>query len=191
MYDTIRETVFGRIVNVTSGGKFFPPEEQRDPSLLQRYTVIKSPSASDPSIQTGTEARVHDTEKGSDYQLVDWNDNDPEVCNTSIGKNSFSLLVVESQELVDTQKVLCHFPDLPLNDFGIHRIGNIYCRARGSNTRIPCQRDSSSAWPYAVCYWLCARTNDMGMVLELSYVGDVQQADKHTGPYVGSSFLRP
>jgi hypothetical protein len=94
MRDLIRETVFGRLVHLLSRGKLFPPEEQRDPSRLQRYIVTKSASTSGTSIRANIDALEsgdadppkgdipnRDPEKGGDFQLVDWIPNDPEVRN--------------------------------------------------------------------------------------------------------------
>jgi hypothetical protein len=99
MNNLLRETVFGRLVHLVSGGKFFQPEEQRDPSRLQRYIITKSASTSDESIRAtanaandpkgdnekGSDADTLnggdkvDPEKGNDFQLIDWIENDPEV----------------------------------------------------------------------------------------------------------------
>jgi hypothetical protein len=82
MHDLIRETVFGRIVHLASRGKLFPPEEQRDPSRLRRYIITTSASTSGTSVKAATdslEGEKVDSEKGSDFQIVDWIENDPEV----------------------------------------------------------------------------------------------------------------
>jgi hypothetical protein len=98
MNGLFRETVFGRIVHLASGGKLFQTEEQRDPSRLQRYMLAKSASTSDESIKTAIEVPALrtrdaekdgssdtlcgdnvDAEKGSDYELIDWLENDSEV----------------------------------------------------------------------------------------------------------------
>ena len=82
MHGLIRETVFGRLVHLASRGKLFPQEEQRDPSRLQRYMMTESASTSETCVQAATdslEGEKVDTEKGSDFQLVDWIENDPEV----------------------------------------------------------------------------------------------------------------
>lgn len=80
MQDLIRETVFGRLVHLASGGKLFPPAEQRDPSRLQRYIVTKSASESEASITAATDDNEKvNPEKGKDFELIDWIENDPEV----------------------------------------------------------------------------------------------------------------
>lgn len=100
MNDLFRETVFGRLVNLASGGKVFTPTEQRDPSILQRYIITKSGSTSDESIKDPATAPAGekldagkdsdadtlngakpDAEKGRDFQLIEFLENDPEVRN--------------------------------------------------------------------------------------------------------------
>ena len=82
MRSFFRDTVFGRIANLASGGRAFPEEEQRDRSRLQRYVVKKIPLDSETSTEAGqdnTKAEKIDPERGNDFQLVDWIENDPEV----------------------------------------------------------------------------------------------------------------
>jgi hypothetical protein len=87
MQDLIRETVFGRLVHLASGGKFFPTPEQRDPSILQRYIVNKSASGSETSITAPEDAtpdpdnekKANNPEQGRDFELIDWLENDPEA----------------------------------------------------------------------------------------------------------------
>jgi len=82
MHDLIRETIFGRIVHLASRGKLFPSKEQRDPSILQRYTIKKSASTSETTVGVATDApkgEYVDLEKGSRFQVADWIGNDPEV----------------------------------------------------------------------------------------------------------------
>ena len=118
MTDLFRETVFGRTVNLLSGGKIFAQEEQLDPSLIQRYTLPKDSSSSpasstnrnidDKEVETAKAkedanqkkcARLlkgtdHDVcaslENGKDCQLVAWSENDPHnPRNWSYGKKIF------------------------------------------------------------------------------------------------------
>ena len=92
MASLIGESTLGRIANLVSGGKLFPPAEHRDPSLLEKFRTSKSPaSASGTSVSpdaTSPEGenvdlekveKVTDPENGKDYLLVDWTENDPEV----------------------------------------------------------------------------------------------------------------
>jgi hypothetical protein len=98
MNGLFRETVFGRIVHLASGGKLFRTEEQLDPSRLQRYMLTESASTSTESVRTAVEVPALptgdaeknsssdtlrgdkvDPEKGSDYELIDWLENDSEV----------------------------------------------------------------------------------------------------------------
>lgn len=91
MKELFRETVFGRLVRLASGGKFFAYEEELDPSTLQKYL----PSASESSSTTPPQDERRDTnqeddkgsgsekssaptdqEKGADHLLVDWAPND-------------------------------------------------------------------------------------------------------------------
>jgi hypothetical protein len=78
MQDLVRETVFGRFVHLASRGKLFAPAEQRDPSKVQRYFLAKSGSSSGTSLNA-LEGDKIDREKGSDYELIDWGENDSEV----------------------------------------------------------------------------------------------------------------
>lgn len=100
MNDLISETVFGKLAYFASRGKLFQPPEQRDPSRLQRYIITKPVSLSGESVKdtasTGNNDPTKsdnekgsdtdtlrgslkvDAEKGSDVQLVDWLENDPE-----------------------------------------------------------------------------------------------------------------
>jgi hypothetical protein len=82
MYDLIRETFFGRIVHLASRGKLFPAAEQRDPSKVQRYTTIKSvftSRTSECATPDAPEGEKVDPESGRNFQLVEWDENDPEV----------------------------------------------------------------------------------------------------------------
>ena len=82
MYDLIRETFFGRIVHLVSRGKLFLTAEQRDPSKVQRYTIIKSiftSRASEYVTPDALEGEKIDPESGRNSQLVEWDENDPEV----------------------------------------------------------------------------------------------------------------
>jgi hypothetical protein len=82
MYELFRESFFGRIGHFVSGGKLFLQEEQRDPSRLQRYIVTKSASDSDTSVERHTDELNRENatlEKGKDFELIDWLENDPEV----------------------------------------------------------------------------------------------------------------
>ncbi|KAI9789149.1 MAG: hypothetical protein M1833_002766 [Piccolia ochrophora] len=81
MAGLVHDSVFGRLVHLASRGKIFPPAEQRDPSMLQRYAKPVSTSTSETSVGAARdvpEPKATDPEKGSDYQLVDWTENDPE-----------------------------------------------------------------------------------------------------------------
>ena len=166
MRDLIRETVFGRIVHLVSGGKLFASEEQRDPSRLQRYIVTKSGSSSGTSVLPATdvlEGEKVDQEKGTDYELIDWIENDPEVWKyfRSPTRNLVSF-VAESQELVDYQESLRYLPDLLVDHFGVYRISNIYSRAGRCHATIWRQRCSSSSWSDTVRCWLCPWTYGFG-----------------------------
>jgi MFS transporter, DHA1 family, multidrug resistance protein len=84
MNDLFRETVFGRIVHLASGGKFFQQEEQRDPSRLQRHIITKPVSISVETLQDAAEPPAFldsDSEKGSDEDTLPGDEVNPE--NTS------------------------------------------------------------------------------------------------------------
>ena len=81
MRDLLRETIFGRLVHLASGGKLFQTVEQLDPSKLDRYRTTDSRSTSRNSIEGPADAvggTKADPEKGKDFKLVDWTENDQE-----------------------------------------------------------------------------------------------------------------
>lgn len=95
MKDLFRESTFGRIVNLVSGGKYFAYDEVLDPSSIDKYrsksitsdsstTSLdnekerKIPGGSDNGLlQNPVNPLPIDQEKGSDTLLVDWAPNDP------------------------------------------------------------------------------------------------------------------
>ena len=82
MYDLIGETFFGRIIHLASQGKMFPTAEQRDPSKVQRYRITGSASTSrtlEYATPDALEGEKVDPEIGRNSQLVEWDENDPEV----------------------------------------------------------------------------------------------------------------
>jgi hypothetical protein len=93
MQDLMRETFFGQLVHLASRGKFFPSAEQRDPSRLEKYLIIKSVSDSELSfcsaettitatedVPPNEEVERAYPESGKDFELIDWIENDPEAC---------------------------------------------------------------------------------------------------------------
>jgi len=103
MHDLLRESFFGRLLHLASGGKLFQTPEQIDPSLLDRYMPAGFHSPSEKTLAPSTQQNTGsppsptsekheganrwydppfgklDAEKGKDHQLVDWLENDPEV----------------------------------------------------------------------------------------------------------------
>lgn len=81
MKGLFRETAFGRVAYLVSGGKLFAYEEELDPSLLKRYAIsVTSTPTSSRMFEVDNhvpEKRTVDAELGKDYLLVDWNENDP------------------------------------------------------------------------------------------------------------------
>lgn len=73
MKDLFRETVFGRLVHLASGRRFFRRDEELDPSTILRYSPDNSESS---SISNGKEIQA-DIERGKDKRLVEWAENDP------------------------------------------------------------------------------------------------------------------
>ena len=73
MKDLFRETIFGRLVRLASGGRFFAYEENLDPSIIEKYAVSDSESSS----RTNLDGSPMGLEKGKDNRLVEWNENDP------------------------------------------------------------------------------------------------------------------
>ena len=82
MCDLIRETFFGRVLHLASRGKLFLMAEQQDPSKVQKYTTIESAFTSRTSEYAAPDAlegEKVDPESGRNFQLVEWDENDPEV----------------------------------------------------------------------------------------------------------------
>ncbi|KAI9672465.1 MAG: hypothetical protein M1817_003231 [Caeruleum heppii] len=75
MFELIRESVFGQLVHLASAGKLFAREEQLDPSKLDKYAATRSSSTSH---STSPDGEKIDPEKGRDYQLIEFAENDPE-----------------------------------------------------------------------------------------------------------------
>ena len=89
MKDLFRETAFGRLVRLISGGKLFGYEEELNPLFLKKYqpndsgTLSSSTSLPADSKHTqpdeGQETPIPlDQEKGSDHLLVGWAPDDPQ-----------------------------------------------------------------------------------------------------------------
>lgn len=73
MKDLFRETVFGRLVHLASGGRFFRRDEELDPSTILQYGLNHSESSSRSNLKDSQT----DKEKGKDRSLVEWSENDP------------------------------------------------------------------------------------------------------------------
>lgn len=84
MRDLFRETAYGRIIRLVSRGALFAYEEELDPSKIRKeYFPIESECSSRVFPETdGTPPEKDDSntdsEKGSDSQLVDWAEHDPQ-----------------------------------------------------------------------------------------------------------------
>lgn len=90
MKDLFRESTFGRLLRVVSGGRIFGYDEELNPLFLQRYQannveLVSSTSTSlavagRPSHQDDGQEKLvpTDREKGPDNLLVDWAINDPQ-----------------------------------------------------------------------------------------------------------------
>ena len=82
MKDLFRETVFGRLVRLASGGKLFSYQEESDPSTLKQYQPIDSetsiPAALDIRGRPILREDGQDQEKGADHLLVEFSPNDPQ-----------------------------------------------------------------------------------------------------------------
>ena len=91
--DLFRETTFGRLLRLVSGGKLFAYDEELDPSNLKPYQNIDSKTSSSSTslnldgtqkhnqngpISDSANPPIADQEKGPDYLLVDWTTNDPQ-----------------------------------------------------------------------------------------------------------------
>ena len=73
MKDLFRETVFGRLVHLASGGRFFRRDEELDPSTILQYSLNQSESSSRSNLRDSQT----DKEKGKDESMVEWSENDP------------------------------------------------------------------------------------------------------------------
>ena len=78
MSDLMRDTIFGRLLQVASGGRLLPWEEEKNPSRLLHYNDTRPAVSYDISAGTSKDAK-DDQETGEDYQIIDWDQNDPEV----------------------------------------------------------------------------------------------------------------
>ena len=80
MNDIFQDTAFGRVVRFVTRGKVFGWDEYRKDVDIDRYMThandIPDPEKDDQSSIDPAEA-----EKGLDYFLVDWVENDPKVRN--------------------------------------------------------------------------------------------------------------
>ena len=86
MKDLFRETMFGRLVHLASGGRFFRRDEELDPSTILQYSLDHSESSS----RSNVDDIETDAEKGRDKRLVEWSENDPHnPRNWSIAKKVF------------------------------------------------------------------------------------------------------
>ncbi len=78
MKDLFRETLFGRLVRLASGGKLLAYNEERDPTNLKQYQPLNTKiSDSALSAASDQEKPLADQEKGADHLLVTWSPNDP------------------------------------------------------------------------------------------------------------------
>ncbi len=92
-WNLFQDTAFGHLVRFVSGGKIFGWAEQKDSSVRDRYLhsqrkIYRSGSDSDspPTNFASTNKKQgnttdEDAEKGKDFHLVDWIENDPQVRN--------------------------------------------------------------------------------------------------------------
>jgi hypothetical protein len=82
MHGFFRETVFGRIVHYASGGRLFSMPEPRVILKTQKNIPTSLTSASGTVENTPAdtpETQMADVEEANNFQLVDWEENDPEV----------------------------------------------------------------------------------------------------------------
>jgi DHA1 family multidrug resistance protein-like MFS transporter len=72
MRDTIRDSAFGHFMHAVSGGKLFAWDDKQDPN------TSSTAASSTNTLPVATPTHTNEaTEKGSDYELVDWQENDP------------------------------------------------------------------------------------------------------------------
>ena len=69
----MRDTVFGRLLHLASGGRLFRWEEEKDPTILERYLDKQNHS------QSQSPDRNSLGEEGKDNYLVGWSENDQGV----------------------------------------------------------------------------------------------------------------
>ncbi len=76
MRELFQDTTFGRVARFVSRGKILGWEEYHDSALLDRYLNSKQkvrPVNKEDDVS-------EEVEKGTDFQLIDWIENDSKVC---------------------------------------------------------------------------------------------------------------
>jgi DHA1 family multidrug resistance protein-like MFS transporter len=73
MRDTIQDSAFGHLMHAISGGRLFAWNDEKTSST----TTTTATSTETLPVAAPTHTASEGTEKGSDYELVDWTENDP------------------------------------------------------------------------------------------------------------------
>jgi MFS transporter, DHA1 family, multidrug resistance protein len=140
MLDLFRDTIFGQLVRLASGGRLLRYEEEIDPSIWKKYLneeksrnmaihgsteppkatddpekdaeqAAETSPASSTSVLATNEIRgkIVDSEKGRDVHIVDWYGvDDPEAAPHLHHYHFPADAILESNELVSTEEILCH-----------------------------------------------------------------------------------
>ena len=129
MNDIFQDTAFGRVVRFVTRGKVFGWEEYREDVDIDRYmkhaTQGEDPEKDDQSATDSAEA-----EKGLDYYLVDWLENDPKVrrpfwqpdANKHVSPcHQANDQSTEPSKLVIREEGFRNRPDMPLDNISLHR----------------------------------------------------------------------
>ena len=74
MKDLLQDTAFGRLLCFFSRGRYLQFQEYHDKELLDKYLSVGGPQ----SVESN-EAVNAETEKGENFILIDWIENDPAV----------------------------------------------------------------------------------------------------------------
>lgn len=115
MSSVFQDTLFGICVRFVSRGKWLAWEENHDEDLRMRYIYGDGKSEQDSS--SGDEL-----EKGADYKLIDFLENDPKVhCSRPrVLAEWIADMTIEPEKLVTWKEDIRDIRHLPLDVFNLH-----------------------------------------------------------------------
>lgn len=148
MAQLIHDSFAGRLLRHLSGGKLFPFEEDKNPSLLKQFSIETGPSTEKMSPDAGRNAES--AEEGNDAHLVGWyGPDDPEVRPPNrlfIKRKSDRPL--EPAELVHFHQDRGHFSVVFPNVRRLCWLLNLYGRDPGSHEDLSCEPGRRYHWPH-------------------------------------------